>query len=383
MKKYIIISLAVFIIFITACTTTQTGFAINDLEMIKIGYIGPLVGDAAFVGITEKAGIDVAVDEINNNGGVNSKKLEVIFEDGKCNAKGGLTAAKKLIDMDKVQVILSGCSAETLGAAPAAEENKVILLTSWASNSAITNAGDYVFRSCYSNDDTARIAAEVILKDHNKIGIISETTPYAIELRDLLKKHLLAEGATIYDEVYETREKDTRTQIIKILGNNPDAIFLNPDTVATGEALLKQLKILGYKGSIYGNFFGSSVDIAVLPEADGLVFFADPAVEDNPRKRLLVEKYIAMSGKDPEFEFPLTTRYDSVYIIKNAIEAVGYNATKIKDYLYTMEPYDGILGDYSFDSNGDAVGIVPAVNQIKDGKVVKYITVSQHPATAS
>ena len=79
--------------------------------------------------------------------GINGKQVEVIAEDGACNAKSGVLAIQKLINQDKVKIIMgAGCSSETLGAAPIAEENKIILI-SWGSSSPdITKSGDYIFR---------------------------------------------------------------------------------------------------------------------------------------------------------------------------------------------------------------------------------------------
>ena len=74
----------------------------------------------------------------------------------------------------------------------------------------------------------------------------------------------------------------------------------------------------------------------------------------------------------PDFEFACAARYDTTYIIKQALDKVGNNPEKIKDYLYSMESFTGALGTYRFDEKGDMVGIMPAVNQIKDRKIVKY-----------
>ncbi len=94
---------------------------------IKIGFISALTGGAAAYGETEKNVVELALKEINDSGELN-RKLEAVYEDGKCDGKEAVTAAQKLINIDKVKIILGGgCSSETLGAAPLAEANKVIL----------------------------------------------------------------------------------------------------------------------------------------------------------------------------------------------------------------------------------------------------------------
>src|SRR5438309_1367757 len=91
-------------------------------EPIKIGFIGPLTGDGAVYGEPYRNMVVMAVEEINKAGGVDGKSIEVVYEDGKCNGKDGANAAQKLVNVDKVQVIIGGvCSSETLAAVPVAE----------------------------------------------------------------------------------------------------------------------------------------------------------------------------------------------------------------------------------------------------------------------
>ena len=97
---------------------------------IMIGFIGPLTGDAAAYGEPERDVVALAVEEINAAGGINGRQISVIYEDGKCDGTASASAAQKLVNVDKVKVIIGGfCSGETLGAAPIAEQNKVILIS--------------------------------------------------------------------------------------------------------------------------------------------------------------------------------------------------------------------------------------------------------------
>ena len=97
MKNKLILILAVLsLIFIIAC---------GNKENIKIGFIGPLSGDVASMGQSAKAAVELAVEEINSNGGVSGRPLEVIYEDGKCEPKDSTSAANKLVNIDGVAVI--------------------------------------------------------------------------------------------------------------------------------------------------------------------------------------------------------------------------------------------------------------------------------------
>ncbi|HEY4475656.1 MAG TPA: ABC transporter substrate-binding protein, partial [Candidatus Paceibacterota bacterium] len=109
---------------------------------IKLGVIQGLTGDIASIGMGEVRAIQVALAEINKNGGINGRQLEIVTEDGKCDPQAGGTAAQKLVSIDKVMVIIGGtCSGETLAAATITEPAKVILISSSATSPKITTAG--------------------------------------------------------------------------------------------------------------------------------------------------------------------------------------------------------------------------------------------------
>jgi len=354
--------------FVVACSF-EGGFTGADKKGdVVLGFVGPLSGDAAVFGIVERNAIALAVDEINARGGLTGHNVSVIYEDGKCNAKDALTAAKKLIDVDRVKIILSDCSAETLAIAPLAEENKVIVMTAWATHPNISQAGDYVFRMSYSDADTARVAAQTIAKAHKAVGLIYEENEYSVDLKDLFVQEFEKRAGSVILESYAPSETDVRTQLTKLLANNVTAVFVDPNTPASGKEILRELHELGYRGDVFANFFGASA--ANMKEAEGLVFFSDPIVQESKEKLSLFDKYEEKYGVVPEFEYALAARYDSIYLLKQAIERGGTDPNAIKEYLYHMPEFTGVLGTYRFDSNGDIVGVRPSVKKLVNGQVI-------------
>ena len=358
----------VFLIILSSCN--PTGEVTSEKELV-VGFIGPLSGDASAFGTPVKNAFELAIEEINQAGGIKGTSLRAIYEDGKCAEKDAVTAAHKLINVDRVKVIFAFCSAETLPIIPLTEENSVIVFTS-STNPAVSDAGESVFRVSYSDKDTAHVAAEKMAKDSKRVGVIYEQTSYPVGLKDAFRKEFEIVGGEVIEEGYGQNEQDMRTQLTKLLSKNPNAIFVDPDTPATGIAVLKQLKELQFKGKIYGNYFGSSQDVIYSPEADGIIFFADPTVEENLLKEQMFKKYNERYGENPQFEFFGATMYDAVYIMKQAIETSGNNPADIRDYLYQMDNFTGLLGKYHFDENGDARGIRPSVKQIKNNQIIAY-----------
>jgi branched-chain amino acid transport system substrate-binding protein len=348
----------------------------NTNEPIKLAFIGPLTGDGAAWGEIEKNTIQLAVDEINSNGGVKGRQINVAYEDGKCEGPAGLTAAKKLVEVDQIGILLVSCSQEILPIAPYAEQNKVIALTSYASASQITNAGSYIFRNSYNNHDMARAMAEIAIKKGSEVAIITEQSAFAADLGDLFVKEALpaVKGTIVVNESFEQGVKDYRAQITKIIAANPQVVVLNPTSPATGVALLKQFRQLGYKGPFVGNFFGGSTEVQALSEAQGMVYVSDPVFSESPLKQKVFAAYEQKYGKAPELPWPVGARYDAVYLLKQAFETVGTNPTAVRDYLHNLpQDFTGVLGTYRFNKdNADITNVKPSIAIIQNKKSEPY-----------
>ena len=145
--KRLLVPLFALGILLSACSPSDDGTG-----PIKIGFIGPLTGEASPYGVDTLNGAKLAVDEINEAGGVNGRMIEIIAEDGRCTGTDAASAAQKLVNVDKVVAIVGGqCSGETLAAAPIAESAKVVMISPVSSSPDVTAAGDFIFRD-YPSD---------------------------------------------------------------------------------------------------------------------------------------------------------------------------------------------------------------------------------------
>ncbi|MBW2990293.1 ABC transporter substrate-binding protein [Candidatus Woesearchaeota archaeon] len=362
-------------ILISACNQTPTGEVVTKekKEPIKIGYLGPLTGDAASYGETEVNVIKIALKEINSAGGIAGRPLKVLYEDGQCRGKEATTAAKKLIEIDNVKIILGGlCSAETLAMAPITEANKILVFSALASNPDISDAGEYIFRNVPTDHDWSQFAAETIYKEgYKEVSMLTENTPYAIGVRDIFKERFIELGGKIIaDEVFEQNSKDYRSQITKIKSNQPDAIFLNPQAGITGGLAAKQIREFGITAPIYSSYvWGGPDSVENAGEAaEGILFFDAPGL--STQKGLdIIKKYKQIYG-DYASEYLVGSRYDSVHIIADALIECNENTECIKDYLYDLKDYDGAIGTYSFKPNGDMISIQFELKEIRNKKPV-------------
>ena len=347
----------------------------SDTSIIKIGFVGPLTGDAAVYGITEKNATEMALAQVNSAGGINGRQLQVIYEDGKGTGKDATTAAQKLISVDGVKFILGGVfSSETLSIAPVAEQAKVLQFSAFSSAPKISEAGNYVFRNAPTDNDGGKLDAQLLSQRYKKIAIISESTDYSAGIHQILTDLLPKSGVSIVDdESYKGETKDFRTLLAKVKATNPEAIYFNPGTSPQAAGLLvKQARELGIKQPAYYNFMmGGAEAIKSAGGAAEGVIFSD--VSDLPQgSKDLLSQYRAKYNSDPASEYELGSSYDRVMILVQAMKAVGTDPSKVKDYFYSMKNYDGMVGSYHFDQNGDVVGVGFSHFIVKDGKKTPY-----------
>src|SRR3989344_7061766 len=217
---------------------------------IALGFIEPLTGDAASIGTINRAAVELAVAEVNAAGGVNGRPIEVIYEDGQCNAKAATNAASKLINVNKVRVIIGGlCSTETAAFGPGAMQAKVIVFSPGSSAPTLSQLGKYFFRNYPSDAFQGKFAAEYAYNTlgARKIAVIYHISDWGTGIKEIFEARFKELGGQIVAENGEPQiARDYRTDLSKTKAANPDYIY-SPTYPEGGTALLKQAKELGIK----------------------------------------------------------------------------------------------------------------------------------------
>ncbi|OGL87828.1 hypothetical protein A3I42_00425 [Candidatus Uhrbacteria bacterium RIFCSPLOWO2_02_FULL_49_11] len=349
-------------------------------EPIRIGLLLPLTGDGAAYGIPIQRSALMAQEEINASGGILGQRLEFIFEDGKCEAESGAAAAQKLIYIDKIKIIFGGaCSSETLAAAPIAEEAKVLMISPSATSPDISNAGDYIFRTVTSDAGQGAIVAEYAYHTMHmrSAAILSEQTDYAQGLRNVFSARFQAlGGAVVADERFLSKDTDLRSQILKIKNSGAEIIYLSPQTLPTSELIMKQLTAQEVRITLIGNENFVARDMIAKQPAlyAGIVTSENYINEQDPLMSAFVTKYESQYREKPTLLAYMANMYSQLYLFKEGIEAVGSDATKLKDWLYTVKSWKHALGELTFDENGDRVGEY-AIKEVQADGTLKELSV--------
>lgn len=328
-------------------------------ESIEVGVLMPLSGEAASYGLSGQAVLQIAEKEINDAGGVKGKNIKLAFEDGGCNANDANKAINNLISIKKVKVIIGGfCSSETLTSAPVVEQNKVVLLSPGSSAPSISTAGDFVFRNYPSDNAQGEVLAQYAAKKgYKKTGVLVEEQPYTEGINDTFTAEFTKLGGTVSVEKFTKDASDFRTQITKLQAEKVDVFFVDAQTPVKADLIVQQLVEAGVKGPFLINdqAMGAITEFVEKHKdhLEGSVGAEVPYDKANPGITKLQEAYKASTGKDIQYLSYMATYYDSLFIIKEAIDAAGEDPVKIKDYLYTVKGRKGLAGTLSFDSNGD------------------------------
>lgn len=369
-KHFLLAAVIVLIVGAGAMYVASSNDAQID-EPITIGFVAPLTGDAAAFGEDAQKGVQLAVDEINNAGGINGRAARVVYEDGKCDGKEAANAAQKLVNVDKVKYIIGGaCSGEALAMLPITSAANVLLLSPSASAPKLSGASPYFVRN-YPNDaapgaDLAKYASRA----YETVAVVSENTEYALGLREVFVREAEKNGLkVVMNEAFVENTTDFRTLLLKVRATNPDVLFINPQNGSGVARIAMQARQLGITADFLGISYTGPDVLAAGDAVESMVFAVAPGLAEDKGMQL-IKKYEERYGTKPAYPYVVGAAYDHVYLLKKAVESRGDDATDVASYLRTMPVFPGTIGTYSFDNNGDVVGIEQVFQTVRDGKIV-------------
>lgn len=330
----------------------------NNKEIIKIGAILPLTGDVASYGKFAQSGIDLAIQEINDSGGINGRKLDIEYQDDKGESSEAVSIINKMISSDKIQIIIgSAASSVTHSICPIAAENKIVLFSPISSSKDLrTDCGDYFFRDCPSDVLQSRVLADWIwTKNLKTVGIIYVNNSWGNGLKDeFVDCYNRLGGKVAFTEATSEGQTDFRTLLTKIAHQKIDAIFA-PTYGKDGGLLLKQYKQLGLSIPIFGgDVWGSPELMQSSGDAANDAYLIVPAKFTGNAYENFAKKYYAKYNQLPDVYASYS--YDLTKIIFNALKAGNFSGEQIRNYLSNMPTYNGVTGETKFDKNGDVIG---------------------------
>ncbi len=365
---------AAFAVFVAAASGTSAAALPAE---ITVGAVETLTGDNAAYGLSIRSALELAVSEVNASGFLGGSRIRLVVMDDKADKQEGISVFTRLINDEKVPVIIGPTLSSTAFAAdPIAQKAGVPVLGTSNTAKGITDMGAYVFRDSLPQAGVipGTIAAVKEKYHPKKAALLFESTnEFSKSEADVFTAVLQQQGIQLVgSESYSKGDTDFRTQLGKLNARRPDILVLRS---LVGEAIpvLQQAREIGITVPIVGgNGFNSpSVLANAKSAAEGLIvgsaWFIDSAA---PKSRSFVAAYRARYGKDPD-QFGAQA-YDGLYLVARAIKDAGStDRAAIRDALARIRNQQGALGSFSFDDHRDPVH--PSVTLVvKDGRFVVF-----------
>lgn len=340
----------------------------------KIGAILPLTGEVANWGEDSSHAIDLAISRANQSS--TKYTFQVIYEDSKGKAAEAVSAAQKLVNIDKVPVVIGdNISGPTIAMLPVTSAAKVPVISPSASSPKLTGMTRYFFRVYPSDTAEGAFMAEVAASKLGlkRIAILFVTNEFGTGLRDVFSKTFASHGGAIVESVgYNEDETDFRPYLSKVRGANPDGIYL-AGYYKDGGAILKQAKELGINSRFLGSTTHEDPQLLTIAgdAANGFIYPYSTGYDPNSSAQQAVEfkkAYTEKYGKPPGLVAAVA--YDCAVLAIQAIETNGLDGEAIRTAFANTKTFPGAAGDITFDENGDVHKPV-ILKTIQNGKFVE------------
>ncbi|RUM33222.1 MAG: branched-chain amino acid ABC transporter substrate-binding protein [Desulfobulbus sp.] len=342
-------------------------------DPIKIGVAGAHSGDLASYGLPTVKAAELVVKHINEKGGINGSKIELMIEDDVCKPEVATNTATKLVSGGAKVVIGHICSGATKAALPIYREANIILMSPSATNPALTQSGDYpnFYRTIASDDAQARTEVEFAVNTlkAKKIAVIHDKGDYGKGLAEFAKK-FIEEGAIAEVVLYEgvtPGAVDYSAVVQKIKRTRADAVIFGGYHPEASKIITQMRKKKMDTVFISDDGVKDDTFIKVAGKYAEGVYATGPAdVSSNPITKQYREEHMKVYGSEPGAFFD--NAVSATIALTNAIEKAGSTDSKAIAKVLHTQVAQTPFGEIMFDKNGDAIGVGFSMYQVKDGK---------------
>ena len=358
--------------------------AAGNEEKVKIAVI---FGDAAYTSSGIQEGLLAArlsVEELNRQGGILGKQVELIELDNKTTPLGSRFAAQKAVQTDVAAVLGPFSSSHALLAAAVLQESGIPMILSMSTNGEVTKIGDYIFRVCYTDPFQGEALAKFALDELKaKTAVVLNCTGeiYSIELAKIFIDRFTEKGGNIlWQGRYLSEATDFKDLLEKIKTLRPDVVFL-PGYDSSSGFIIKQARNMG----ISVTFFGGDA------WSEKMYQYGGEAIEDSyysshwdigSKSKIsqeFVKQYINDYKKEEIIPFGLVR--DALFLLAEAVKrADSRDRSLIRRELAATKNFHGVTGDITMDENGDPLKPI-VIFRFENGTSVSVKTINPSNST--
>jgi len=355
-----ILSLA---LLLTGCGGNGGAKSASDGDTIKIGFLGGLTGGHAHYGIETLKGMQMAVDDINNAGGINGKKLEIVIGDHGSNSSEAANVTQKLITQKVSAIVGDPTTGITKTAAQICQPAKMVLLSAGAVGPGIVEIGDYIYRDTLLDSVAAPAVTKYLAEElkWKKVALVTTTgLPYSEGLTNIFREALAQNGIEIVAE-QSIMEKDTNfsAQVTALAQKEFDGVVFT-GYYTEGALFMKEMRKQGLKHLMVGGdgLLGKELYELGGDAVQGSMLYAGFAVDEENatgKTKEFIEKYKAQNNN----AFPdmfAAQGYDAVMLLADAMKAANSSDPAVyKEKLAQTKDWQGVTGTITFDENREPI----------------------------
>jgi len=363
-----LITVSLLMVASAGCGGSGGGGSGNSDEIV-IGVLVPTSGSEAYYGTDMLQSYQLAVDEINEAGGVLGRTLTLYQADDGCNANMATQAASKIVSHGVDFVVGGYCSGATIPALQQFYDANLVTLVSAANSTEITKLG---LNQTFMFNSPGNHAADTLVDllrflGSQSVALIHQGDAYTKDLSDICESVLPQNGIDIATvQVMEKGSADVSAIVTAIRNSGADFVYWC-GYHADGSNVIKQLRQGGYEGDIAVGDGSASVELITAsgPAGEGVYVTSPPFVEFASGGDTFVADYTAKFGAGPGTYATLC--YDTMYVLKEAIEKVGStDFEQVRDAVQNAD-YKGLSGRIKFTSDRELEVSNFIILQIKDG----------------
>ncbi len=344
-------------------------------ETIRIGLMCPLTGSWASEGRDMRQIVELLAGQVNEQGGLLGKQVEIIVADDGGDPRTAALAAQRLAARNIVGVIGTYGSSITEASQNIYAATNTLQIANGSTSVRLTEKGlPYFFRTCPRDDEQGRVAVETMLeRGYKKIAILHDSTTYARGLADEARGLLSGKNVQIvFFDALTPGEQDYTTILTQIRRNEPDVVFFT-GYYPEAAMLLRQKLEMGLEVPFIGGDATNNPDlvkIAGTRAAKGFLFLSPPVPQDlpSPEAKNFLKAYTDQYGQAPGSIWAVLAG-DGFRVLAEAIRETGTTDTAtLAAYLKNeLQAFPGLTGMIDFDDKGDRIGDVYRVYEV-DGE---------------
>ena len=334
------------------------GGGATNADEIVVGSNFELTGNHAQYGSNAAKGFKLAVQEVNEAGGVNGKKIRIVDADSKSDAAESVNAATKLISDNQVVALVGpAVTASVIAESQVAADNKIPVIAPAATNPDVTvengTVKPYIFRACFIDPQQSEVMAQFASKDltaKTAVLYIDSSSDYSKSLGKIFKEKFESNGGQVLmEEFFVAKDQDFKATLTKLQSANADLIFVPAYYEEVGK-IVKQARELGINSAILGTDGWDDVKVVEIAGSDALnnTYFCTHYFEGDEEVQGFLTAYKDTYKEDPNVFAALG--YDAGKMLVDAIQRGGDTSEKIRDNVESIKDLKVGTGQITMDA---------------------------------